>query len=162
MSCDPVSMGCTVPADGCIDSFGTLLSGPLCPVMDDMTYWEKLEALGGDTYDYDAGVDSQPGPFDYDDLRNYEEWCDRNDVNVEKGYYNPFQPDEKGRFVSPVDAFGMDTDAVVVASVMSEVKNVELQISELPGLYGDIGSRPWDALSGVWRYAGCARPMDFR
>ena len=86
-----------VPADGCTDSFGTLLSGPLCPVMDDMTYWEKLEALGGDTYDYDAGVDSQPGPFDYDDLRNYEEWCDWNDVNVEKGYYNPFQPDENGK-----------------------------------------------------------------
>ena len=37
--CDPVSLGYT-------GSFGTLLSGPMCPVMDDMTYWERLEALG--------------------------------------------------------------------------------------------------------------------
>ena len=46
----------------------------------------------------------------------------------------------EGRFVSPGTAFGMDTE--VVASVVCEVKNVDLQISELPGLYGDIGSGP--------------------
>ena len=78
VSCDPVGMGCTVPADGCAGSFGILLSGLLCPVTDDMTNWEKLEALGGDTYDYDEGL-SQPGSFDYDDPRDYEEWCDWND-----------------------------------------------------------------------------------
>ena len=54
-----------------------------------MTYWEKLEALGGDSYDYDEGVDGQPGSFDYDDPRDYE-WCDWNDVNIEEGYYDPF------------------------------------------------------------------------
>ena len=82
MSCDAVGMGCAVLADRCTGSFRTLLSGPLCPVTDDMTYWDKLEALGGDTYDYDEGVDSQPGSFDYDDPRDYEEWCDWNDVDV--------------------------------------------------------------------------------
>ena len=58
-----------------------------------MTYWEKLEALGGDSYDYDEGVDSQSVSFDYDDPRDYEEWCDWNDVDVEEGYYDPFQQD---------------------------------------------------------------------
>ena len=45
VSCDPVGRGCAVPADGCTGSFGTLLSGPLGPVANDMTNWEKLEAL---------------------------------------------------------------------------------------------------------------------
>ena len=86
-----------------------------------MTYWEKLEAVSGDSYDYNEGVGSQPGSFDYDDPRNYEEWCDWNDVHIEEGYYDPFQPDVEGRFVSPGTAFVMDTYTVVVASVMSEV-----------------------------------------
>ena len=50
-------MGCTVPADGCCGSFGTLLSGPLCPVADDVTYWGgRLGALGGGGYDYEEGL----------------------------------------------------------------------------------------------------------
>ena len=64
-----------------------------------MTNWEKLEARGGDSYDYDEGVDGQSGSFDYDDPMDYEEWCDWNDVVVEEGYYDPFQPDVEGRFV---------------------------------------------------------------
>ena len=36
----------------------------------------------------------------------------------------------------------MDTDTVVVASIVCEAQNVDSQISELPGLYGDIGSGP--------------------
>ena len=78
VSCNPVGMGCTVPADGYSGSFG-----PWCPVMDDITYWERFEALGDDSYDYDVGVDRQPGFFDYDDPRDYEEWCDWNDVDIE-------------------------------------------------------------------------------
>ena len=58
VSCNPVGRGCTVPADGSTGSFGTLFSGPLCPVMDDVTHWEKLEALGGDSYDYYEGFAS--------------------------------------------------------------------------------------------------------
>ena len=142
-------------ADEGTGSFGTLLSGPLCPVTDDMTYWEKLEALGGDSYDYDEGVDSQPGSFDYDDPRDYEEWCDWNDVDVEDGNYDPFQPDVEGRFVSPGIAFGMDTDAVVVDSVVCEAKNVDLQISELPGLMVTLvqdPGRPFRSLEICWMW----------
>ena len=63
VSHDPVGMGCTVPADGCTGSFGTLLSGPLCHATDDMTYWEKLEDLGGDIYDYGEGFTVNPAPL---------------------------------------------------------------------------------------------------
>ena len=140
MRCDPADTGCTVPSDGSAGSFGTLLSGPMYPVTDDITYWERLEALGGDTYDYVEGIDSQPGSFDYDDPRDYGEWCAWNDVDIEEGYYDPFQPNEGGGFVSPGDAFGMDTDTVVVASVVCEAKQVDLQIPESLGLCSDIGS----------------------
>ena len=37
---------------------------------------------------------------------------------------------------------GWTQGTVVVASVVCEAKNVDLQISELPGLYGDFGSGP--------------------
>ena len=70
--CDPADTGYMVPSDGSARSFGTLLSGPMCPVADDMTYWERLEALEGDSYDYVDGVDSQPSSFDYDDPRGNE------------------------------------------------------------------------------------------
>ena len=36
---------------------------------------------------YNGEVDSQPGSSDYDDPRDYQEWCDS-----EEGYYDPFQP----------------------------------------------------------------------
>ena len=36
----------------------------------------------------------------------------------------------------------MDTDIVVFAPVVCKAKQVDLQISELPGLCGDIGSGP--------------------
>ena len=55
---------------------------------------------GGDSYDYDEVVDDQPGFFDYDDPRDYEKWCDWNDVDVDEGYYDPFRPDMEGGFVS--------------------------------------------------------------
>ena len=42
-----------------------------------------------------------------------EEWCDLNDVDIEEGYYDPFQPNVGGGFVSPGDAFGTDIDTVV-------------------------------------------------
>ena len=61
-----------------------------------MSYHEKIEDLGGASYDYDDAVDNQTGYFDYDDPRNYEEWCDWNDPDVVEGYYNPFRPDVEG------------------------------------------------------------------
>ena len=39
----------------------------------------KIEALGGTRYDYDDVIDNTPGYFDYDDQRDYEEWCGWND-----------------------------------------------------------------------------------
>ena len=62
-SCNPVGMGCTVPTNRCSGSFGTLLSGPLCPVADDVTYWGGFGALGGGGYDYEEGPDDQPRIF---------------------------------------------------------------------------------------------------
>ena len=59
-------------------------------------------------------------------------------MDIEEGYYDPFWPDV-GRFVSPETAFAMETDTVVV---VCEVQNVDSQISEVHGPYGDIGSGP--------------------
>ena len=53
----------------------TCLSADSVPVTDYMTGWEKLEAMSDDSYDSYQGVDGQPGYFDYDDPRDYEEWC---------------------------------------------------------------------------------------
>ena len=46
----------------------------------------------------------------------------------------------------------MDTDTVVVASVVREGRNVDVHISELLDLYGDIGP----GFFGVWCYVGYA------
>ena len=45
--------------------------------------------MRGKSYDYVEGVDGQPGSFDYDDPRDYEEWCDWNDVNIEEDIMIP-------------------------------------------------------------------------
>ena len=78
----------------------TLLYDLGCPVMDDMSYWERLEALGDDSYGYDDSVGGQPDYFDCDDPRDYEEWCDWNDAEAAEGYYHPDHLHEKGGFVS--------------------------------------------------------------
>ena len=119
-----------MPSDGSASSFGTLLFDPMCQVTDNMTYWERLKALGGDSYDYEEGADSQPGSFDYD----YEEWCDWNDDDIEEGYYDPDQLNEEGGFVSFGDVFGMDIDTVVFASVMCEAGQADIHFSESPDL----------------------------
>ena len=137
-----VGMDYAVPADGYTCSFGTLLSGPVCPLTDDMTYHEKLEAQGGDIYDYDDGVDSQPGSFDFDEPQDYEEWCDWNDPDVAEVYYDPPRLDVEGGFVFPWIAFGEETDTVVAASVVSGAEGVDSPISELLDLYGDFVSGP--------------------
>ena len=44
-----------MPSVGSAGSFGTLLSGPMCPVTDNMTHWERIDREGGggggDRYD---------------------------------------------------------------------------------------------------------------
>ena len=72
-------------------------------------------------------------------LPSATEWCGVNDVDVKEGCYDPFQPGEEGRFVSPGTTFGVYTDTVLVASVVREARNVDVHISELLELYGDIG-----------------------
>ena len=94
MSSDPVGMDYAVPADNYTCSFETLLSEPLCAVMDDMTCQERIEALSGTVYDYDDVIDNQPGSFDYDDQCDYEEWCGWNDPAdaTSPGYYDYDDP----------------------------------------------------------------------
>ena len=77
-----------------------------------------MKPWGGGNYGYYEEVDSQTCSSDYDDPRDYQEWCDWNDVDDDDGYYDPFQPGVEGEFFSPGNASGMVTDAVVVASVM--------------------------------------------
>ena len=84
--CVPMGRDCSVPAVGRSGSFGTCLPDLPCLVADDMTCWERLEALGDDSY-YCYG---QSDSFDYDDPQDYEEWCAWNDVDEEEGYYAPF------------------------------------------------------------------------
>ena len=50
-----------------------------------------------DNYDFYEEVYGRTECFDYDDPRDYEEWCAWNDVG-EDGYYAPFQPDVAGGF----------------------------------------------------------------
>ena len=51
---NPDWVDCAVPDD--VDGYpeGTLPSEPICVITDDMTYQEKIEALNGTIYDYDA------------------------------------------------------------------------------------------------------------
>ena len=51
----------------------TLLCDPGCPVTEDMSYWERFEVLGDDSYVYEDDLSGQAGYFDYDDPRDYEE-----------------------------------------------------------------------------------------
>ena len=71
-------------AAGCSCSFGPY------PITDHMTYWERHESLGEDSYNCYGGIDSQLSYFDYDDPMDYEEWCAWNDVDEEEGYYAHF------------------------------------------------------------------------
>ena len=48
----------------------------MCPVINEMTDWERREALAGDSYGYNGDFDSRPRSYDYGDPRDYREWCD--------------------------------------------------------------------------------------
>ena len=86
----------------------TLLCDTGCPVAEDMSYWERLEVLGDDSYGYEDGLSGQPSYFDYDDPHDYEEWCDWNDADAAEGYYHPDHLHGDGGFVYFKDAFGPD------------------------------------------------------
>ena len=72
---NPEWIDCAVPdhADGYPE--GTLPSEPICVITDDMTYQEKIEALNGTKYDYDAVCDNLLDYFDYDEPYDCEELC---------------------------------------------------------------------------------------
>ena len=108
--CDPINMDCSVPAVGCSDSFWTCLPDPPCLVADDVTSWERFEALSEDKYDCYGRSDS----FYYDDPRDFEEWCAWNDVDEEEGYYAPCSSDVMDRISFPGTACGRDADTVGV------------------------------------------------
>ena len=84
----------------------------------------------------------QPGSFDYDDPRDYEEWCDWNDADIEEGYYHPDRLNEEGGFVYFKDVFEPDMDPIVVASVISDAEHAEVHSSESSDICSDHGSGP--------------------
>ena len=132
-----------MPAGGSTgSSLETLLCDPRCPVTEDMNYWETLEVLGNDSYDYEDEAGGQPGSFDYDDPRDYKEWCDWNDADIEEGYYDPDRLNEEGGFVYFKDVFGADMDLIVVASVISEAEQAEVHSSKSPDICSDHGLGP--------------------
>ena len=135
MRCDWDDMEGSVPA-GAPEA---LLCDPGCPVTEDMSYWERLDVLGDDSYGYEDGLSGQAGYFDYDDPRDYEEWCDWNDADAAEGYYHPGRLHEDGRFVYFKNAFGPDMDSVVVSLVMCAAEQAEIHSSELPNLCNDSG-----------------------
>ena len=115
----------------------SLLCDPGCPVTDDMSYWERLEVLGDDSYGYADDLNGHAGYFDYDDPRDYEEWCDWNYADAAEGYYHPDRLHGEGGFVYFKDAFGPDMDSVVVSSVMCAAELAERHSSELPDICND-------------------------
>ena len=132
MRCDLDDVYCSVPAG----APETLLCDLGCPVTEDMSYWERLEILGDDSYGYEDGLSGQPVYFDYDDTRDYEEWCDWNYTDAAEGYYHPDRLHEDGGFVYFKDAFGADMDPVAVSSEMC-AEQAEIHFSVLPNLCSD-------------------------
>ena len=107
-----------------------------------MTDWERREALGGNSCGYYGDFDSRPGSSDYDDPRDYREWCDWSDVEEDDGYYDPFQTGVENEIVTFGGALGMFADAAVVATVMCSESHVDLWVSEGPGLFDDMETGP--------------------
>ena len=67
----------------CRDAFGMGdAPSPWCPITDDMTYWERRELLGDDSYGYEDGMRSSPTDFYYDDPRDNKEWCERDGADA--------------------------------------------------------------------------------
>ena len=87
-------------------------------------------------------MSGQPSYLDYDDPRDYEEWCDWNETDAAEGYYHPDRLLEDGGFVYFKDAFGPDIDPVVVSSGMCAAEQAEIHSSELPNFCGDPESGP--------------------
>ena len=93
VGCDPDCVDQTAPEGGDGYPFWTLLSEPPCVIMDDMTYYEKIEALSGTIYDYDDVIDNTTAYFNYDGPRDYEEWCGWDDPGNDGMHCDPYRSD---------------------------------------------------------------------
>ena len=82
-----------------------------------------------------------PEYFDYNDPKDYEEWCAWNDVDEDEGYYVPFPQDVAGGFFFEA-VLEMDLETVVVDSVVHEPSKEEILVSEGPGLDYNVNSGP--------------------
>ena len=125
-----------------------LLCDSECPVTEVMTYWERQDILGDANFDYADGGCDHPGDFDYDDPRDYEEWCDWNDTEKVEGYYHPDHLHEDGGFVYFKDAFEPELDQVVPSGDVYAAAQVVFQPAELPSLHEFSALPPCDATVG--------------
>ena len=75
VGCAPMEVSGVAQLAECSGTLATCSSDQSCPAVDYMTCWEKLEAMSDDSYDSYEWVDGRPEHFDYDDPRDYEEWC---------------------------------------------------------------------------------------
>ena len=139
----------------------TVLAEPFCVVTDYMTYQERIEALSGTIYDYDDVLDNTPDYFDYDDHRDYEEWCGWNYLADDNslGYFDNSNPHGCEEW------YGWDgrgTDGLWCDPYLSDVADGELFLSWKPGLtvadvpdrslpiMPDIDGKPEVSLYGSW------------
>ena len=119
-----------------------------CPVTEDVTYWERLDILGDDSYDYaDNGCDHL-GDLDYDDLQDYEEWCDWNDTETVEGYYHADHLHEDGGFVYFKDVFEPELDQAVCSGDVYAAAQVACRSGELLSLHRVAVLSPCDATVG--------------
>ena len=128
-----------MPSDDPKELFGNFLSGQMCPVINERTDWGGREALGGDSYGYYGDFDSRPRSSDYDDPRDYREWCDWSDVEDDNRYYDPVPTGVEEEIVTFGGTLGMITDAAVVAAVLCSDSHVDLRVSEMKLNGGVVG-----------------------
>ena len=141
-SCHPADVNYTTSSDNPEELFGNFLSGQMCPVINERTDRGGREALGGDSYGYYGAFDSQPGSSIYDDPRDYREWCDWSDVEDDDKYYDPVPTCVDEEIVTFKGTLGMVSDAAVVTAVLCSDSNVDLRVSEGPGLFDNVATEP--------------------
>ena len=117
MSCDPLDVRYAMLTDDHRKVLENFSSDQVCPVVPDIHDWERHKALGGDRYNYYGDFDSRSGSSDYDDPRDYREWYDWSDIEVDEGYCDPFREEVGGESVITSCKSGMIVDDAVIAAV---------------------------------------------
>ena len=147
VSCDPIVVNYTMPADDHKELFGNILPGQMCPVINETTDWERRVSLGGDRYVYYGDIDSRSGSSKYDDPRDYHEWCDWSDMEDDKGYFDPFRSDVEEGIVTSGCASRIVTDDAVVAAVMCSAEGVTISFVKLNLVHNIINGKAPNYLS---------------